>query len=405
MRTLTIILVSCLLGVGVGFGSAVSALTINAWNPKLEYKKHADLIRDAGEQASNPNAKAQIDETVFDFGLRNVKEKGTHDFTIKNVGTAPLTLQVNRTTCTCTGIDLSVKWGITSQSVTVSPGQSATASLHYDAERATAGAYNQGGTLVSNDPDNREIYLSVKGVFTAPIVLSPSSLFFPTVPARGTQSATLRIYGFEKTPLRLEEAEWNDRTHFDLQLKRSELDDADKEHSMNRHATSVYEAVATVKPGLPVGTFQEKFYVRTNYPTEPSFEFMIRGQIAGSGITISGMGFDKETGVARLGKTLVGQRLTKDLMIQFQGTAALEAELKVRSVKPEWLKVTLTQPHDIGAASSRRRFYTMTVEVPVEATVGNYTRIDEDGESVITLETGLEDSPTLRIPVQFVVER
>lgn len=398
MRTTVIVIATAiLLGVVVGLGSAFSALKINAWNPELEFKKHADLMREAAEEAANPNAKAFIESTVYDFGIRDVKEKGQKTFEIKNVGSAPLTLEVNRTTCTCTGIDLSSK--------RLLPGQTAIATVHYDAERAMTGPYNQGGTIVTNDPENREIFLSITGIFTSPIVLNPSSAVFPTVPASETRSAKIRIYGFEKTPLQLEDAQWSDRDHFDLKLTPSELNDADKENSLHKLASSVYDAEIVVKPGLPVGTFQEKFTLRTNYAGEPRIEFLARGQVAGSGITIAGTGYLRDKGYALLGKTTVGQRLTKDVSIQFSGVAAMQADLKIKETVPSWLKVSLTQPRDIGSETSRRRFYTVTIEIPTDAPVCNFMKSETESDAMITLETGLSDTPTLKIPIQFAVER
>jgi hypothetical protein len=395
--TLSLIFFSVVIGVVVGIGTSISALTINGWNPELEYKKHADIMLEAAAKASNPNAKAFIENAVHDFGIKGVQEKGQHDFPIKNVGTAVLTLEVNQTTCTCTGINLSSK--------NVKPGDTAIATVHYNAERATTGPYHQGGTILTNDPENREILLSVKGIFTSPILVQPVSVFFPSIRASETRSATIRFYGFEKNPLRLEQPEWNDHNHFEFHLEPSELSEADNADSLRKEAGSVYEGRLTVKPGLPVGTFQEKFFFKSNYPSEPTLELSVRGQITGSGVTISGTGFNKETGSALLGKTGVGQKIVKDVSIQFTGTAAFRADLKVKEVKPVWLKTILSEPRDLGGETARYRLYSLTIELPTDAPVCNFMKSDEENVAMIILETGLEDTPTLKLPVQFAVEQ
>ena len=386
---------SCVLGIVLGIGSAGAVLTVNGWNPELEFKKHADLVVEVFEKNSNPNAKAFIENNIHDFGIKDVKEKGRHEFVIRNDGTAPLTLEVNRTTCTCTGIDLSHK--------RLSPGQQAVATVHYDAERAMTGPYEQGGTVVTNDPENREIYLGIKGIFTSPIVVSPSNVFFPSIQASGSDSTTIRFYGFEKKKLELETPEWNDHDHFDFVLTPSELTDADKEDRMNKLASSVYEGKVTVKPGLPIGTFQEKFVVKTNYPSEPVLEMFVRGKIVGSGVSITGMGFNKDNGVLSMGSTEVGQKLVRELSIQFSGLSGARADLKIADVKPEWLKTSLTQPRDIGSETARRRFYTLSIEVPATAPVSNFQKADAENVAMITLATGLEAVPLVKIPVQFIV--
>jgi hypothetical protein len=395
--TLSLIILSVIIGIVVGIGTSISALTINGWNPELEYKKHADIMLEAAAKASDPNAKALVENSVYDFGIKGVQEKGQHNFPIKNVGTAVLTLEVNRTTCTCTGIDLSSK--------SVKPGETAIATVRYDAERATAGSYQQGGTIVTNDPENREIMLSVKGIFTSPIVVNPGSVFFPGIPASESRSATIRFYGFEKTPLQLENPEWNDRNHFEFHLEPSKLNEADQADSMRKNASSVYEGRVTVKSGLPVGTFQEKFFFKSNYLSEPTFELSVRGQITGSGVSISGTGFNKETGSVLLGKTGIGQKIVKDVSIQFTGTAAFRADLKIKEIRPVWLKTMLSEPRDLGGESVRRRLYALTIEVPTDAPVCNFLKSDEENVAMITLETGLDDTPILKLPVQFAVEQ
>ncbi|GHT28604.1 hypothetical protein FACS18942_09160 [Planctomycetales bacterium] len=93
MRTSSVVIVSCVLGAGIGIGSAFCALTVNGWNPELEFKRHSDLVKEIALKAENPNAKASIENTVFDFGIRDVKDKGQCEFYIKNIGTANLTLE------------------------------------------------------------------------------------------------------------------------------------------------------------------------------------------------------------------------------------------------------------------------------------------------------------------------
>ncbi|GHT35805.1 hypothetical protein FACS189427_05980 [Planctomycetales bacterium] len=396
MRTSSVVIVSCVLGAGIGIGSAFCALTVNGWNPELEFKRHSDLVKEIALKAENPNAKASIENTVFDFGIRDVKDKGQCEFYIKNIGTANLTLEVNRTTCTCTGINLSAK--------NLAPGKTSVATLHYDAERATTGPYNQGGIIVTNDPEHREIYLSVKGIFTAPVVMNPGGVVFSSLHSSATQTAKVRIYGFEKKPLKLETPQWNDKEHFNFELKPSELNETDKQDSMNKNASSVYEGTVTVKPGLPIGTFQERFIIKTNYVSEPEFEFTAKGQVSGSSVSITGMSFNKDRGVLVMEKTVQGKPLKRDIMIQFTGSSATRVKLQKKNVAPEYLNITLTEPKDIGKEASVRRFYTLSVEVPANAPVGNFMKADRGECGIITLETGLAENPVIKIPVEFSVE-
>ena len=396
MRTILVIVLSCVVGVLVGLGTAKSALTLNAWNPLLEYKKHEQLVREVAAQRYDENAKVDVPETLHDFGIKDVKEKGQHVFTVSNVGTAPLLLEVNRTTCSCTGIEPAKQ--------TIAPGKTGNLTVKWNAERAT-GFFKQGGTVVTNDKSNPEIYFAIQGIFTAPIILSSSSLAFPNVSPTGTHSSKIRVYGFEKTPLEILASEWTDKEHFDFKFERSELDETEKENALYQNAKSVFEGTVTVKPGLPIGTFQEKFLLRTNSAGEPNVEFLVRGQVYSGTIAIAGMGFNKDSGVVVLGKTSSTQRLAKDVSITFSGLSASQADLKVKEVKPDWLKAVLTEPREFGGESSRRRLYSLTIEVPVGSSVCNYFKPDEENVAMVVLDTGLTDTPILKIPVQFAVEQ
>ena len=396
MRTTTVIILSCVLGILVGLGTAKSALSINAWNPKLESIKPEDLARQAAQNLFNPNAKVEVPETLYDFGVKDVRENGQHVFRVANIGTAPLTLEVNQLTCTCTGIDPPKQ--------TLAPGRTGTLTLKWDADRAT-GFFKQGGTVVTNDQSYPEIHLAVQGIFTSPIMLSSSAISFPNISPSETYSAKIRIYGFERAQLEILSSEWNNREHFEFRVEPSELNEAEQENSLHKNAGSVLEGTITVNPGLPMGAFQEKFLLRTNSAAEPNVEFLVRGQVYSSAITLAGMGFNRETGSVLLGKTNPTQRLAKDVSITFSGLTASQADLKVQEVRPDWLNVSLTEPREIGAESSRRRFYSLNIEVPVGSPVGNYIRADEESVAMIVLNTGLAETPTLRIPVQFAIEQ
>jgi hypothetical protein len=187
-------------------------------------------------------------------------------------------------------------------------------------------------------------------------------------------------------------------------LNPSELNEEEKQNSMNKNASSVYEGIVTVKPGLPIGTFQERFVIKTNYISEPEFEFTAKGQVLGGSVSVSGMSFNKDRGVLVMEKTVHGKPLKRDIMIQFAGSSAPRVKLQIKSVKPDYLNITLTEPKDIGKEASVRRFYTLSAEVPANAPAGSFMKADSGECGVITLETGLTEDPVIKIPVEFSVE-
>ena len=384
--------VSCILGTLLGLGLAFGFLSINAWQPASETQSYEKLAQAAFKQVTNPNAKAYIEETTYKFGVMDVKSSGTHDFFIKNVGTEYLTLVLDRTTCSCTGIDITP--------TRVPPGKTAKCHLKYSAEQARAGRFSQGGIILTNDFDNREIRLMVEGVFTNPVVVQPSTINLPKIVSGTSQMATVRFYGFEDEPLQLSAATWTDREHFDFQWSSAEhrkSDDADSQYLSL--AKSVIEGTITIKPGLPVGSFHEWFQVKTNYSSQANVTLSVIGQIVGGNVSVSGRGFNKATGIADLGNTVTGKNIVREISIQFSGLSAPSASVQVKSVEPAWILAKLSPPKD----AEQLRIFSLTIEVPADAPTANYFIRDGGQQSHIILETNDESMPVLKIPLQFAI--
>jgi len=377
----------------LGLGTAYSFLSVNAWQLEFETKAYEKLVQTVREHVGNPNARAHIEETTYNFGIMHVRDTGHHDFFIQNVGTADLVLTEDRTSCYCLGIEVTP--------TRVPPGRTAQARLKYSAEQALPGRFVQGGVILTNDPENREIHLSVEGVFTNPVSVQPSSVNLPRVPAGATRTATVRLYGFEDELLQLTTASWENREHFDFRWESAELTEADREDVLLASAHSVVEGTITVKPGLPVGPFQEWFQLRTNYSTQPNVTVLVSGQIVGGNVSISGTGYNRATGVADLGRTVMGRSLSREISIQFAGTAAQLASVQISEVEPAWIRTELSPPRDVGPL----RMFSLTIEVPETAPTGSYVFTGDGQRAHIILETNDETVPALRIPLQFVVGR
>ena len=395
VRTLfTAVLVSCVFGALLGLGIAYSFLSVNAWQLESETKSFGTLAATAWAQATDPNTKVQIEERTHNFGIMDVKSTGSHDFFIRNVGTADLILTVDRTTCSCLGIDLTPS--------RVPPGGTAKCHLKYNAEQATTGKFSQGGVVRTNDPDNREIHLNVEGVFTKPVVTQPASVYLPRVATGTTQTATIRFYGFDEEPLQLSAPIWTDREHFEFQWEPAELTELDT--GDNTHlslAKSVVEGTITVRPGLPVGSFQEWFQLRTNYPSQPNVTFLVSGQMISGSVSISGTGYSSQTGVAQFEPTIMGRITSRDLLIQFRGAVAQAASVQISAVEPDWIRTKLSPPRDVGSL----RIFTLTIEIPEDAPTGSYVFSGDGQRAHVMLETNDETTPILRIPLQFTVGR
>lgn len=416
------VLVSSAFGVLLGSGIAYYFLFVNAWQLEPEMKSYDKTVvvgtaqenaPDAKESAetqskaaveelkfdesiqtpvTDSKAKAFIEKTTHYFGVMDVKATGSHDFFIKNVGTEVLTLTVDRTTCSCTGIEI-----IPSR---VLPDRTARCHLKYNAEQAITGKFSQGGIIRTNDPSNPEIRLIVEGVFTSSIVLQPSSVNFSRVPVGAFRTATVRFYGFENAPLEISSPIWANTEHFDFQLESATPNDLEEDGYLSL-ASSVVVGTLTLKPGLPVGPFQEQFQVRTNSPSMANVIFLVRGQIVSGNVSVSGTGYNSATGIVSFESTVMGKSSSREISIQFTGSSAPSASVQVKVVEPSWLRTELSSPRDVGS----RRFFSLAVEVPDSASTGSYGFGGDSPQAYVTLETNDATMPVLKIPLQFAVGR
>jgi hypothetical protein len=99
---------------------------------------------------SQPQPKIEIPEDNYNFGLIGPQDVVEHEFIIRNVGDAPLTISRAYTTCGCTKAEVSAR--------VIQPGQVATVRLIFDAGfHDTAGQTVRRGLIIeNNDPNQSE---------------------------------------------------------------------------------------------------------------------------------------------------------------------------------------------------------------------------------------------------------
>ncbi len=123
--------------------------------PNVEVDKSVDV----GPPVSptGPHPKAVTTETGYDFGTMSRGQKGSHVFTIKNEGEAPLILMARKedTTCQCT-------FGELKDNDSIPPGGSTEVTVNWEI-KAMVTEFRHKATVRTNDPNRRTIELVVNG--------------------------------------------------------------------------------------------------------------------------------------------------------------------------------------------------------------------------------------------------
>ena len=389
MRLLLTIFVSCLLGAAIAVGSIEFGNKSATWFPELETQsKYTEQLATA-KKGVNPNAKAFVPEDEHDFGVLNRKQEGKHDFIVENRGTENLTLKVNGTSCTCTGVDVSNK--------NVKPGDKSIVTVHWNAENSQT-TFTQSAALLTNDPSNLELIFRVKGLYTSPVMTSPGMLQFPSIALGREANASFRLYGLEKKPLEIKDIRCSDPEHFEATFEPGELTEDDKSSTIYKSAANVWVAKVKVKPGLPTGAFQERLLISTNYESEPTIEYFIKGMFQAGNTQIAGKDYVRDTGAINIGKTSLGKPISSKINVIFLGKSSDAVEMNVAKTEPDFLEVEIEK-----IPSERQAIFSISVKVSA-TTAGYWNGPDQKNMGLIELQTNVSDSPTLKFPVQFLVE-
>ncbi|MGL6195934.1 MAG: DUF1573 domain-containing protein [Thermoguttaceae bacterium] len=391
MRLLAVIVLSFLVGSAIAFTSVEVQNRFAVWYPEQELISKTTVIK--SRIKVDPEAKAYVPSDVYDFGVLDRKMEGKCDFTVENKGTKNLLLEVSGTSCTCTGVDVSKK--------SIPPGDKAIVTVHWNAESSQS-TFSQVAVLLTNDPDNPELRFTVKGLYTSPIIINPGTLFFPSIAVGREAQNVARIFGLEKHPLEIKEIKLDDQEHFEVQFEKSELTEEDKKNTVLKSATTVYTVTVKVKPGLPIGSFQERLTIVTNYDSEPTVEYFVKGQIRAGNITIAGKDYARDTGVLNLGKTSVGIPVKSTFTLGFPGSAQADTTVKIVKVEPEALSVEMNKIG--GTTEGVAPTFIFKVQA-LSSTPGYWNGPDQKNMGLIELETNLPDVPTYKMPVQFLIEK
>jgi hypothetical protein len=160
----------------------------------------------------------------------------------------------------------------------------------------------------------------------------------------------------------------------------------------------------TVKPGLPLGRFQQRITLKTDVETAAEVDLPVFGSVGD--ITLVGPGWSSETGVLDLGMVDGHSATQRQLIVLARGVNAKEMQFKIASVEPDFLKARLgkTTAADTGDLSKTE----LLIEIPERKILEKKSDLNGLGANKrnfgeIVLETTGSQVRSLRIRVRFAV--
>jgi hypothetical protein len=157
----------------------------------------------------------------------------------------------------------------------------------------------------------------------------------------------------------------------------------------------------TIKPGLPLGPFRQKIALKLNLEEQPTATVSVEGNVV-SDILVVGRGWDSDHDMLRFDTLPAREGAKANLFLLAGGPYRNQVHPKLKSVSPEFLKVTVGEPAAVEGAEQVR--IPLTVEVPADAPPGNHMGGKDGKLGEIVLETGHPEARTMRIPVRFAIE-
>lgn len=416
MKTLSLALVFLVLGAVLGIGLArndVGEVADGFYPPGLD----EDLVASAGELSdgsAGPSTTpkvgpaAEVDSESYDFGTMQRGATKTHEFVFTNTGTAPLTLEVGRTTCKCTLGEVAKR--------PLAPGESTPVRLEWVAKNPQ-GQFRQVATVLTNDPRRSSVELTVEGLITDTVGLQPKEFLLGRVASDSVSTASVFLASYEEGPdappleatVRLEGAEEDDSERYEFAVETVALEDLPIER-----ATSGVKITVKAGPGLPIGSLTKWVKIETNLlQTNPGGE-ATRGMalqaplygIVEGDISLHGAGWSKERGLLNLGKVVAAEGDQAKLRVSFKGDYAADLRAEVASVEPEWLEVELGDPKAIREGVFHQP---MTVRIPPgsEPVVRSGPGEDDGGvgkgDALVRLSINHPTTSELDVKVRFVI--
>lgn len=387
MRVLGTVMVAALLGV-LG-GGAIAFVEVR--NDPDALDKLANE-RAANEKLGDKEApRIAVDQAHYDFGSMQRGTSKSHEFVIRNVGTAPLKIRNGGTTCKCTLSKV--------EDESIAPGGSTTVKLEWTA-KADGGPFRQTATILTNDPTQSQVELVVDGQILALSGVEPPDFLFDKLSVGQTKSAQVYVMGMLQDDLTVKDPEISDptvRDKFDVKIEPVE-----KSALPNKLAKRGYRVTVNAKDGLPVGRFHSWLTLHTNLPDAAKLEIPIVGQVVGD-ISVNGStGWNPEESVLTIGSVKSSEGGQGSVNLVVRGAGAADIKFDVKSKEPGELKVTLGEP---------KRIKDTLVHVPVTIAIPPGTRpmvhLDTvQGEAArVVFSTSHPKIKELSLAVRFAVER
>jgi len=374
-------------GGAVGVGTAVLDAALRPWQ--------IGGFRPGTTAPDEALPRAEAAATQHAFGTVGTGAKGSHVFTIRNTGRAPLTLTRGASSCSCTIGEIGGAEGKGADArAVVPPGGSAPVTVQWTG-KGPGGPFRQQVTILTDDPRRPEIALVVEGTVVPTWKAVPEAVVLPRLSAGSGTSAGVTVFTFGTAAPTVKAAGVEgDAADGAFAVTTAPLTAAAL--AAETGATGGFRVDVGIKPGLPLGRLRRTITVTFDMDGEVTAGIPLEGDVAGD-LVIAGAAWNTTRQSLMLGAVSGKAGLTTQLFITAKGPHAAAVRPVVRETVPGSLAVRVGEPRPVGGGGSLR----IPLEIAIAPGSGpvNHLCSESGPPGKIVIETGHPDVPTLTIPV------
>lgn len=205
-----------------------------------------------GGKSSSPHA--ILATPVYDFGYAGPEQDISHAFEIKNTGGLPLKIEHVHTECGCT---------VTSVPQNEIPsGNHDEVGIECETMRSE-GDMEKHATVYTNDPENPEMVLTVKGTVKRYTVVIPQGIVFGEVKRGAVVKRSVRIFQLSDNKLHLKKVEANEKF---LNIETTWFSEPNKKG---------FNIEVALKPEVPLGMYTDVITLHTNVKKRPRIDVVV----------------------------------------------------------------------------------------------------------------------------------
>lgn len=395
-----VVLCGAILGALVGLGLGWLGVEQRPWpgHPLLAEAQPADVTGALRAGWASPKKtgeaepRVEVPEDTYDFGKIESNSVVRHEFEIRNVGTAPLHLTKGDSSCRCTVLNF--------EQAQLGPGESLRITLEFDG-KDYVGPVTQRATIFTNDLRRPQLTFTIKADVVRSIRVVPHEIVFTRLVRMQPAVGEAKIYIFRNQPVQIYQPElaYQDESSRFFELDLTPLQEG--ELAVEPGAKAGYRLLVRVKPGLPLGPFQQKIRLHTDQKDAPEIEIPIQGRVE-SDVSIVGAGWDASRGILHIGRVERLKGAERRVMLRLAALPDQMLEFHVDKSVPEFLQAVVEQDRIVQKDVSL--LVPILIKVPPGVGPANYYGNEEPELGRVIIRTNHPDAPEVKILVRFAVE-